>query len=115
MTTGIGVFFSIFWVCALNALQNSMMLRPRWPSAGPLDGDGFAAPAGTCNFRNPVTNFANTHTVSGADLDGWLTASPPTFWLYWPFGPRGYLVDHGGPVQPHADMNAGLSERAKPH
>ena len=29
MITGIGVFFSIFWVCALNALQNSMMLRPR--------------------------------------------------------------------------------------
>ena len=25
----VGVFFSIFWVCALNALQNSMMFRPR--------------------------------------------------------------------------------------
>jgi hypothetical protein len=29
ITTGIGVFFSSFCVCALNALQNSMMLRPR--------------------------------------------------------------------------------------
>src|SRR6202035_4210401 len=29
ITPGIGVFFSSFWVCALNALQNSMMLRPR--------------------------------------------------------------------------------------
>ncbi len=58
MTTGIGVPFSIFWVCALNALQNSMMLRPRWPSAGPIGGDGLAAPAGTCSFRNPVTFFA---------------------------------------------------------
>ena len=57
MTTGIGMPFSIFWVCALNALQNSMMLRPRWPSAGPIGGDGLAAPAGTCNLRNPVTFF----------------------------------------------------------
>src|ERR1700748_2384303 len=37
-----------------------MMLRPRWPSAGPIGGDGFAAPAGTCNFRKPVTFFAMT-------------------------------------------------------
>src|SRR4029077_3100452 len=29
MITGIGVFFSIFCVCALNALQNSMMFSPR--------------------------------------------------------------------------------------
>src|SRR5215467_5685211 len=71
MITGIGMPFSIFWVCALKALQNSMMLRPRWPSAGPIGGDGLAAPAGTCNFRNPVTFFAITHSVSGADLDGW--------------------------------------------
>src|SRR5260370_6322355 len=49
---------SRFWVCALNALQNSMMLRPRWPSAGPIGGDGVAAPAGTCSFKKPVTFFA---------------------------------------------------------
>ena len=42
--------FSIFWVWALNCLQNSMMLSPRWPSAGPIGGDGLADPAGTCNF-----------------------------------------------------------------
>ena len=36
----------IFCVCALNVLQNSMILTPRWPSAGPTGGDGFAAPAG---------------------------------------------------------------------
>ena len=34
------------WVWALNALQNSMMLTPCWPSAGPTGGAGFAAPAG---------------------------------------------------------------------
>src|SRR5581483_5837064 len=37
-----------FWsaVCALNALQNSMMLTPCWPSAGPTGGAGFACPPG---------------------------------------------------------------------
>ena len=34
ITTGSGRPGSTFCVCALNALQNSMMLRPRWPSAG---------------------------------------------------------------------------------
>src|SRR5260370_11167263 len=34
------------WVCALNALQNSMMLTPCWPSAGPTGGAGFACPPG---------------------------------------------------------------------
>ena len=29
ITTGMGEPFSISWVCALNALQNSMMLMPR--------------------------------------------------------------------------------------
>src|SRR6201993_495778 len=58
MMTGIGMPFSIFWVWALNALQNSMMLRPRWPSAGPIGGDGLAAPAGTCSLRYPATFFA---------------------------------------------------------
>src|SRR5665648_752706 len=33
------------WVCALKALQNSMMLTPCWPSAGPTGGAGVAAPA----------------------------------------------------------------------
>jgi hypothetical protein len=47
ITTGTGRPGSIFEVCALNALQNSMMLRPRWPSAGPIGGEGFALPAGT--------------------------------------------------------------------
>jgi hypothetical protein len=33
--------------------------------------DGWAAPAGTCNLRNPVTFFAISYSVSGADLGGW--------------------------------------------
>ena len=50
MITGIGIPFSWSCVFALNDLQNSMMLRPRWPNAGPIGGDGLAAPAGTCNL-----------------------------------------------------------------
>ena len=50
ITTGTGEPCSIFCVAALKALQNSMMLRPRCPSAGPIGGDGFACPAGTCNL-----------------------------------------------------------------
>src|SRR5882762_6968646 len=49
---------SVFCVCALNALQNSMMFRPRWPSAGPMGGLGLALPAGTCSLMNPTIFFA---------------------------------------------------------
>src|SRR5436853_4915020 len=38
------------WVCALNALQNSMMLIPCWPSAGPTGGAGLACPAFACSL-----------------------------------------------------------------
>src|SRR5882724_11733279 len=57
-----------------------MMLRPRWPSAGPIGGDGFAAPAGTCSFKKPVTFFAialllaapeGAGFVVRLDADGW--------------------------------------------
>ena len=37
-------------VCALNDLQNSMMLTPCWPSAGPTGGAGLAAPAWICSL-----------------------------------------------------------------
>ena len=50
ITVGIGVSFSKFCVAALKALQNSMMFSPRWPRAGPMGGDGFAAPAGTVSL-----------------------------------------------------------------
>src|SRR2546425_11273939 len=46
------------WVCALNALQNSMMLTPCCPSAGPTGGAGLACPAGICSLIWPVTFFA---------------------------------------------------------
>src|SRR5665213_475808 len=81
MVTGIGVLFSWSCVLALKALQNSMMLRPRWPKAGPIGGDGLAAPAGTCSLRNPVTFFAMSHSVSGADLDGWRPPHLPRLYV----------------------------------
>src|SRR5678816_4700760 len=49
--------FACAWVWALNCLQNSMMLTPCWPSAGPMGGAGFALPAGICSFTCPVTFF----------------------------------------------------------
>src|ERR1700712_845732 len=58
MITGIGVFFSSFCVCALNALQNSMLWGRERRGPEPMGGDGSAAPAGTCSFRYPVTFFA---------------------------------------------------------
>src|SRR6185437_5272160 len=45
-------------VCALNALQNSMMLTPCWPSAGPTGGAGFAWPPGICSLIIVRTFFA---------------------------------------------------------
>src|SRR6185437_6409108 len=44
-------------VRALKSLQNAMMLTPCWPSAGPTGGEGFALPAGSCNFTYPVIFF----------------------------------------------------------
>src|ERR1019366_3729205 len=58
MTTGRTRPGSMPCVCALKALQNSMMLSPRWPSAGPIGGEGFALPAGTCNLMKPTIFFA---------------------------------------------------------
>ena len=43
ITTGTGKPFSRLCVCALNALQNSMMFTPCWPNAGPTGGLGLAS------------------------------------------------------------------------
>src|SRR5271167_2320312 len=53
---------AMFWVCALKALQNSMILTPRWPSAGPTGGDGLAAPAGICSLIDPTTFLATLNS-----------------------------------------------------
>ncbi len=46
------------WVRALNALQNSMMLTPCWPRAGPTGGAGLAAPAGIWSLISVRTFLA---------------------------------------------------------
>src|SRR4029453_10055363 len=61
MTGGTGAPFSRSCVAAVNPLQNSMMWTPRWPSAGPIGGDGLAMPAGTCSLMYPVIFFAMSH------------------------------------------------------
>src|SRR5256714_13285077 len=45
-------------VCALKALQNSMMLTPCWPSAGPTGGAGFACPPGIWSLMSVRTFLA---------------------------------------------------------
>src|SRR6266487_1113199 len=45
-------------VCALKALQNSMMLTPCWPSAGPTGGAGFACPPGIWSLISVRTFLA---------------------------------------------------------
>src|SRR6267154_4333319 len=72
ITTGTGRPGSRPCVWALNALQNSMMFKPRCPSAGPIGGEGFALPAGTCSLIKPMIFFATTgscwvQTAPGAD------------------------------------------------
>src|SRR5216684_4691965 len=45
-------------VWALKPLQNSMILTPCWPSAGPTGGEGLAFPAGICSLTTACTFFA---------------------------------------------------------
>src|SRR3954471_2623349 len=57
MTTGTLRSGSICAVFALKALQNSMMLTPCWPSAGPMGGAGVAWPALICSLMTAETFF----------------------------------------------------------
>src|SRR5438046_3856226 len=59
---------SWLFVCALKPLQNSMMLTPCWPSAGPTGGEGLAFPAGICSFTIAWTFFAMAFPLERADL-----------------------------------------------
>src|SRR5450755_496601 len=50
-------------VAALYCLQNSMMLTPCWPSAGPIGGAGVAAPALICSLMIAASFFFGGMTV----------------------------------------------------
>src|SRR3712207_3439717 len=67
ISTGMIVPFSP-WVWALNALQNSMMFTPCWPSAGPTGGAGLAAPPGTWSLMSVRTFFAIWDAPRALDL-----------------------------------------------
>ena len=55
--TGIG-FPANDFVLSLKALQNSIILIPLCPNAGPTGGAGFACPPLICNFIYPLISFA---------------------------------------------------------
>ena len=74
MTTGITVPLS-FCVWALNALTNSMMLTPCWPSAGPTGGAGDAWPPTAWSLICVRTFFA-IQLLANA-INGGREAAPP--------------------------------------
>jgi len=57
MTAG-NILPGLSWVLALNCLQNSIILIPLEPNAGPTGGDGFAAPPLICNLISPAISLA---------------------------------------------------------
>src|SRR5680860_298954 len=94
------------WVCALKALQNSMMLTPCWPSAGPTGGAGLAFPPGTCSLMSVRTFLAISdllHLVE-TDLDGRL--APEDGYQHLELG--GIVVDLG-------DLAGEVRQRSRDH
>src|SRR6218665_4170357 len=94
------------WVCALNALQNSMMLTPCWPSAGPTGGAGLALPPGTCSLMSVRTflDISDLLHLVETDLDGGLASKDG----YQHLELRGIVVDLG-------DLSREVRERPGDH
>src|SRR5262249_5776460 len=57
ITTGI-VISPMLAVLALKVLQNSIMLTPCWPRAGPIGGAGLPLPEGHCSLISEVIFLA---------------------------------------------------------
>src|SRR4029077_5444594 len=97
------------WVCALKALQNSMMLTPCCPRAGPTGGAGFAAPAGICSLICVRTFLAMTGKLDlldlvVVDLDGRLAPED-----------RDQDLELGGVLVDLGDLSGEVGERAGDH
>src|SRR5580765_6460791 len=71
-------------VAALYALQNSMMLTPCWPRAGPTGGAGFAAPALICSLMIAASFFLGgiALSFSSSGQAGRVLPGPPTLSLF---------------------------------
>src|SRR3954453_10658409 len=65
-------------VAALYALQNSMMLTPCWPSAGPTGGAGVAAPALIWRLMTSVERFLGGMLFLGGGFEGGLDGKAPS-------------------------------------
>src|SRR3569833_917417 len=74
-------------VAALYAMQNSMMLTPCWPSAGPTGGAGVAAPALIWSLMTAVNRFlggiATFFFFRGSGLDRAGRWGPPRACEWW--------------------------------
>src|SRR2546422_356591 len=97
------------WVWALNALQNSMMLIPCWPRAGPTGGAGLAWPPTAWSLMVVRTFRAMARGVGlldlvEADLDRGLAAEDG----YQDLELAGVLVDLG-------DLAGEVRQRARHH
>src|SRR5438445_13893475 len=64
-------------VAALYALQNSMMLTPCWPSAGPTGGAGVAAPALIWSLMTAVNRFLGGMTFLLVRVRRWMWLEGP--------------------------------------
>src|SRR5690606_28039346 len=86
-----------------------MMLRPRWPSAGPIGGDGLALPAGTCSFTKPTIFFAMSWLLLLSSASARSPRRPPWPPPYWSSSRRHRCLqflhlaelelDRGGPAE----------------
>src|SRR5690606_32034016 len=86
-----------------------MMLRPRWPSAGPIGGDGLALPAGTCSFTKPTIFFAMSWLLLLSSASARSPRRPPWPPPYWSSSCRHRCLqllhlaelelDRGGPAE----------------
>src|SRR5215468_4667617 len=80
-----------------------MMLSPRWPRAGPIGGDGFALPAGTCNLMIPTIFFA----IYVSKSRRWLPLTPAMILNL--FDLRIFQFDRGrAPENRHGDFDPRL-------
>src|ERR1035437_3478572 len=81
MTAG-KILPGLSWVLALNCLQNSIILIPLEPNAGPTGGDGFAAPPLICNLISPAISLAIIILIFDVKVEPMICNSNQLFLFY---------------------------------